>query len=119
MRVYADWEFYTAEYGGQMAEGDFRRLARQASAYLDRITFGRMSAEEWADEAANACCAVAEAMRYIEMGGDKAAETNDGISVTYVAGAAKSDGRRLREAAGLWLDNTGLLYRGVDGYAGV
>lgn len=119
MRVYAEWEFYVAEYRGLMAEADFCRLARQASAYLDRITFGRIGAEEWADVAANACCAVAEAMRCIEMGGDKAAETNDGISVTYAARAARSDGQRLREAAGLWLDDTGLLYRGVDSYAGV
>ena len=112
MQVYADWEFYTTEYGGVIAEADFVRLARLASAYLDRITLGQIGAEEWAEAAANACCAVAEAMHCIEMGGDKAAETNDGISVTYAARDTKSDGRRLREAAGLWLDDTGLLYRG-------
>lgn len=123
MQVYADWEFYTAEYGGVMGgvmkEADFRRLVRQASAYLDRITFGRIGAEEWRDVAANACCAVAEAMRYIEQGGDKTAESNDGVSVTYAARAARTDAQRLREAAGLWLDDTGLLYRGVGGYAGL
>lgn len=119
MQVYADWEFYTAEYGGVMKEAVFRRLARQASAYLDRITFGRIGADEWSEVAANACCAVVEAMRCIEQGGDKTAESNDGVSVTYAARAARTDAQRLREAAGLWLDDTGLLYRGVDGYAGL
>ena len=42
-------------------------------------------------------------------------ETNDGVSVTYVAGISnsKSEGRRLYEAAALFLGPTGLLYRGV------
>ena len=41
--------------------------------------------------------------------------TNDGVSVTYVAGISnsKSEGRRLYEAAALFLGPTGLLYRGV------
>ena len=63
---------------------------------------------------------MADAYLLQEHGGGVAAETNDGISVTYVAGAGvKSEGRRLYEAAALFLANTGLLYRGVDSYAGL
>ena len=45
-----------------------------------------------------------------------ASETNDGVSVTYVAGVsnAKTDDQRLQEAVVLYLAHTGLLYRGVD-----
>ena len=58
---------------------------------------------------------MADAYLLNEQGGGIASETNDGVSVTYVAGISnsKTEGRRLYEAAALFLGPTGLLYRGV------
>lgn len=113
-----DYEFYTETFRGQMAEEDFKRLAVYASAYLDELTMGRTAGTlpaETQEKVKMALCAVADAYRLNEQGGGVASETNDGISITYVAGVgnAKTDGRRLYEAAALFLGPTGLLYRGV------
>lgn len=113
-----DYKYYTETFHGKMTEADFERLSVYASAYLDELTFGKISAEldsDTKDKAKRAFCAVADAYRLNEQGGGIAAESNDGISVTYVAGVsnAKTDGRRLYEAAALFLSSTGLLYRGV------
>lgn len=117
--VYADFAYYSKEYGGTMPEADFKRLSRQASAFLDAVTFDRIASgqpEKVIEKVRGACCAVADAYLLNEQGGGVASETNDGISVTYVAGVsnAKTDNQRLREAASLYLAHTGLLYRGVD-----
>ena len=112
------YEFYYGIYCGRMSREDFDRLAIYASAYLDELNMGRTAGElpaETQEKAKMALCAVADAYRLNEQGGGVASETNDGISVTYVAGVSntKTDGRRLYEAAALFLGPTGLLYRGV------
>lgn len=117
--VYADFSYYAGNYGGTMPEADYRRLSRQASAFLDKVTFDRIAAgqpEAVMEKVRAACCAVADAYLLNEQGGGVASETNDGVSVTYVAGVsnAKTDDQRLQEAAVLYLAHTGLLYRGVD-----
>lgn len=117
--TYADYAYYSQEYGGTMPEADFKRLSRQASAFLDMVTFDRIASgqpEKVMEKVKAACCAVADAYLLNEQGGGVASETNDGVSVTYVAGVsnAKTDDQRLQEAAVLYLAHTGLLYRGVD-----
>lgn len=117
--AYADFTYYSQEYGGTMPEADFKRLSRQASAFLDTVTFDRIKStlpKAVMDKVRAACCAVADACLLNEQGGGVASETNDGVSVTYVAGVsnAKTESQRLHEAAALYLGHTGLLYRGVD-----
>lgn len=115
----ADYKFYTETYHGKMEQAEFYRMAVLSSAYLDELTMGRTSGTLTADveECAKlAFCAVADAYLLNEQGGGIASETNDGVSVTYVAGisnSTKTEGRRLYEAAALFLGPTGLLYRGV------
>ena len=114
-----DYTFYTEIFFFFLSQEDFERLSVYASAYLEELTMGRASGELTKDVAlkvSKALCAVADAYLLQEQGGGVASETNDGISVTYVSGVsnAKSDGRRLYEAAALFLGPTGLLYRGVD-----
>lgn len=116
--IYAEYEYYKGSYYGTMAVEDFMRLSRQASAYLDNVCFGRIA--DVTDEAImakvkDACCAVADVYLLNEQGGGVAAETNDGISVTYVNGTgSKTDDQRLRQAALMYLGHTGLMYRGVE-----
>lgn len=112
-----DYQFYKDAFRGKMSKEDFDRLAVYAAAYLEELTMGRILGElpeAVAEKAAKALCAVADAYLLQEQGGGVASETNDGVSVTYVAGSqALCGGRRLYEAAVLFLGPTGLLYRGV------
>ena len=99
-----------------MAEGDFKRLSRSASAYLDSVTLDRIPSvtdEKIMEKVKDACCAVADVLLLKEQRDGIAAETNDGVSVTY-ATEGKTDEERLYQAAVLYLGNTGLLYRGVE-----
>ena len=121
--VYADYDYYKETFQGSLPEEDFIRLSRQASAYLDAITFNRAenaAGGNFGGKIKDACCAVVDAYNLNENGGGIAAETNDGISVNYIAGVstAKTDDQRLYGAAALYLMNTGLMYRGC-GNAGL
>lgn len=116
--ITVDYTFYTSTYNGALSEAEFNRLVVKASVYLDRVTFGRLTEvtdPTMLEYAKMACCSTVDAMRANEEGG-VVSESNDGISVTYVEGSgpAKADGKRLREAVGLFLGGTDLLYRGVD-----
>ena len=108
--------YYKDTYCGEMAEGDFKRLSRQASAYLDSVTFDRIAAvtdEKIMERVREACCAVADVLLQKEQRDGIASETNDGISVTYTT-EGSTDEERLYQAVVLYLGNTGLLYRGVE-----
>lgn len=112
--VYADYDYYLNEYSGNaVAEADFTRLSRQASAYLDGLTCGKIRGT-WVDDSRvkDACCAVAEVMQKQEQGGEVASESNDGASVTYVTGSATPE-QRMYNIAVMYLSSTGLLYAGV------
>ena len=112
--IYADYDYYLNEYSGNaVAEADFTRLSRQASAYLDSLTYGKIRGP-WVDDSRvkDACCAVAEVMYKQEQGGEVASESNDGTSVTYVT-SGKTAQNRMYDAAVMYLSNTGLLYAGV------
>ena len=114
--IYADFSYYKDTYCGEMAEGDFKRLSRSASAYLDSITFDRIPSvteEKIKERVKEACCAGADVLLQKEQRDGIASETNDGISVTYTT-EGSTDEQRLYRAAVLYLSNTGLLYRGVE-----
>lgn len=112
--VYADFAYYRDAYHGTMAEADFLRLSRAASAYLDALTFGRAAAvtdERTRDKLRDACCAVTDCLRTEERGGEVVSASNDGYTETYAA-SGKSAAQRRYEVATLYLANTGLLYAG-------
>lgn len=112
--VYADYGYYLDTYDGNaVAEADFARLSRRASAYLDSLTGGKIRGVWTADERVkDACCAIADILHKQEQGGEVASESNDGASVTYVTGSATPE-QRMYNAAVMYLSNTGLLYAGV------
>ena len=116
--IYADFNYYKGTYCGEMTEKDYDRLSRQASAYLDFITFDRIknvTDESVMAKVKDACCAVADTLLLNEQGGGIASETNDGVSVAYVNGTgSKTDEQRLKQTALIYLGHTGLMYRGVD-----
>lgn len=114
--AYADYPYYATEYGGSaISESDFSRLSRQASAYLDTITYGNAEkAEDSGVQAklSDACCVIVELLHKQEQGGEVTSESNDGASVTYATDSITTQ-QRLYNAAVVYLSNTGLLYAGV------
>ena len=113
------YEFYTSAYKGSRTEAEFNRLSAFASAYIGEITLGRVpdDPDELEDEDAAlrvrlAFCAVVDTHGAQEASMGIASETNDGISVSYVADEALRR-RSLYNAAAVYLGSTGLLYRGV------
>ena len=110
--VYADYGYYQNTYRGSLPEGEFDRLARRASAYLDALTLGHIKGA-WGEDARvkNACCSVAEELSFQEAGGEVATANNDGYSESYAV-SGKSWDARLYDAAVVYLALTGLLYRG-------
>lgn len=113
--MYANYFFYTGTFYGALSEGDFNRLAVRATAEINRITFNRAATATGADlEAVKlAQCAVIDELYKIEMGGDIASESNDGVSRSYASGTARSKTQRIVEAARVYLDSTNLCFAGV------
>lgn len=114
-----DYGFYAGTYKGTRTEAEFDRLAVFASAYIEEITLGRVpdDPDELEDEDAAlrvrlAFCAVVDTHGAQEVSAGIASETNDGISVSYVADEALRR-RSLYNAAAVYLGATGLLFRGV------
>lgn len=123
--MYADYTYYTDVYCGDAVTSDaWPRLAVQASAYLDRLTLGRLAGrEDVPDTVRMAVCAVAEVLQRFAACTDASisgisSENTDGYSVTYETAAARAEARdkALREAADMYLPPYDpLRYRGTSG----
>lgn len=113
--TYVDYDYYRGAYfGDAVPEADFLRLSRQASAYLDQVTFGRIQGKWVTDSRVkDACCAVVELMRREEQGGEVASASNDGYSETYVT-SGRTAAQRMYAAAVQYLGMTGLMCRSVN-----
>lgn len=110
--VYADYIFYICVYGGaELEEWEFRCAIRDASAYLDLITFGRLKQcnSGMPNEVKMAACAVAEAIYRDGQHQGITSENVDGYAVTYTAGK-----RDLTEVVDRYiLPSSPLRYAGV------
>lgn len=114
--IYADYTYYCSLYGGSIiAEADFTRLSRIASAFIDTITYGRAAMATGIDSerVKDACCAVCEVIYQEDNGGEVASASNDGYSESYVT-SGKSIDRKKYDAAAVFLSSSGLLYSGVE-----
>lgn len=108
--AYADYSYYREQYYGErLDEKSFPRYAGAASAYLDRSpSTGKGESES--DSVMLACCAVADEMASCCVG-RVSSEMVGNWSRAYRLDDS-SAGKRLYTAASLYLDGTGLLYRG-------
>jgi len=116
---YADYTYYTTEYlGTAIAEADFARLARIASAQIDRLTFGRAATDTDNTTAIkNAMCAVAEEIQTVEQSDSSeyiTSESQGQYSVSYDPSSidSRSTTQRYEDAAKLYLESTGLMFGG-------
>lgn len=110
-----DYDYYLLHFNGTISEADFYRLVGRAYAYLDQVTFGRLSRAVpalYVNKVKDAVCALAEELQHQEQG-ELASASNDGYSETYVT-SGKSPDRKLYDVATMYLGNTGLLSRSVS-----
>ena len=124
MAAYAIWEDYNDKYllGRKplIAETDFPYWARQASSYIDSITFDRLSHEDVLEKynlsVILAVCEIAERLftppELSEYKGLKSVAIT-GHSVTLDEGGQAAVGIDVRAIASRHLASTGLLYRGL------
>ena len=119
--AYADFTYYSTSFlGTAIAEADFPRLALEASAVIDRITFGRAATDtENTTAIKNAMCAVAEELLNQRNAGGAdgiASESQGQYSVSYLANSSRSKTNleKLSNAARLWLDGTFLMFAGFN-----
>lgn len=125
--AYADYAFYITKYlhkpSGAIAEAEFDFFASTASAKLDYMTAGRITAElAEKEEVKTCCCAIAEVLCRQHSATDNASAapvaswSNDGESGSYdMAHSAATDevvDRKVSQLIRTYLWRFGLLYRG-------
>lgn len=113
--AYVDYNYYRGVYfGDAVPVADFYGLSRQASAYLDQVTFGRIRGGwEQDSRVKDACCAIVNILYRQEQGGEVASASNDGYSETYVT-SGRTTAQRMYAAAEQYLSMTGLMCRSVN-----
>lgn len=125
MILYADYEFYTTTYKGNLPKEEFEKSIMKASAYVRRITFGRADDNMELEEVKLTTCAVCELLANDEKVRNKhsgravTSENTDGYSVSYESGGNGETAddllcKKMHNTAALFLDPTGLLYMGVE-----
>lgn len=125
MNLYADYEYYTSTYKGNLPKEEFEKSIMKASAYVRRIAFGRADDNTEMDEVKIATCAVCELLvndekaRSKHLGRAVTSENTDGYSVSYESGGNGETAddllaRKIFDTLELYLMPTGLLYMGVE-----
>lgn len=120
--AYATFTYYKEEYCGVKItkDAEFNRYVRKASAFIDQATYGRLTSMNSADipeEVEEATCALVDKMHDLETsaGSTLASESNDGYSVSFRdTGDDQKQRREFYATIRMYLDNTGLLYRGIS-----
>lgn len=129
--MYASWEYYCSEWqsGVVTEEETFNQMCVRACDYIDHITMMRAAAyyAVTPDPVSKATCAVVDALAKVRQAsrliGDArlvVSEKNDGFSQTYaeaqdpdsITGSVAFEAQKYK-AAKMYLEYTGLLYRGV------
>lgn len=124
--IYADYSYYKDDFqGNRIAEADWPACAREASAYIDCITYGRLKGhpERITDDVKMAVCGVAEAIySQISITSSHApgisSESVGGQSVSYLSPADEQEAKAkdMRDAVNLYLPpGNPLRYAGVSG----
>lgn len=114
--AYADYDYYVEVYhGSAVSAEDFPRLAAEAAACLDRVTFDRAAAHADDERLKMCCCALCDTInRTADTGGlVKQSESVGGWSYTLNSGAAEATAAGMMyECCRRWLP-AAWLYRGV------
>lgn len=112
--IFANYPYYRDVYGGSLDKQTFKNAAVKASAYIDRLTFGRASEHADDERVKRCCCELCDTLSAIsESGGQvKQSESVGSWSVTYANSENTSELNYVRAACRVWLPAE-WLYRGV------
>lgn len=117
----ADYTYYSATFKGNMSEDDFNRHVLIASAYLNKITFGRIEANinDLSEEIKHLACLCADEVKSLSDskvdGRTVSSISNDGYSVSFADGNATENSEmysKLYYLARIYLPSE-YLYMGV------
>lgn len=125
--MYATFDYYQSAYLGTLIlEADWPRYERDASLYIDRLTYERLVVDplKVTDRVKGAVCAIAEALNQQNSAESKSGESkgvksfnNDGYSESYgsITTIRKSYEKLKMDAADLWIPRSDpLRYAGCD-----
>lgn len=122
--MYVEYSYYTGTYcGSAISEEEWPAVEREAAAYIDQLTFGRLKrGEPVTDEVRMAVCAVADVAQRYSLASQgysagKASENVDGYSVSYLDPAKMESQEKtdmLRQADIYLPRNNPLRYAGVE-----
>lgn len=107
--MFADNEFYTSIYHGDLSGKELERNLRRANAYMSTLILRVPTVIP--DEVKFAVCEIADIFGADEKHSGILSENNDGYSVTYDSN--RSAELKAYDTAVLYLANTGLLNRGI------
>ena len=123
--AYVDYAFYSTTYGGNaIASEDFVSLALSSTAHINRVTFGRAAQvvddnndDDKIEQIKLATCAVAEELLKQRNNNGMDGITSERVgsySVTFgdKSSALMSNEEKILLAARLYLENSGLMFRG-------
>lgn len=113
--MYVDYEFYSTNFGGKVAENEFTKLEIQASTLIDYYTFNRI--KEVNDKIKYAVCELIDYLKELERNGGKeiSQESIGSQSVSYATGENQLTAEQKKfNIVKKYLGHSGLLYRGVD-----
>lgn len=116
LEVFADYEFYKS-IGGSLSEEEFSKVAAKASAYIDKVTFGRASEHADDERVKRCCCDLCDTLSAVSAatsgGLVKQSESVGSWNVTYANSEnTTSEINYARAACRVWLPAE-WLYRGV------
>ncbi len=99
-----------SQEGSEIPEKSFQFFLAKAENFLNGLTMGRISRICETEEVKRCACEIAEIYYKGSQRLGISSENNDGYSVSYDAVACD---KAAAELAILYLENTGLLYRGI------
>lgn len=111
MTAFVNYPYYRDVYGGTLDKQTFRNISLKASAYIDKLTFGRASANADDERVKRCCCELSDTLSEIS-GGVKQSESVGSWSVSYAVSGNTSEINYARAACRVWLP-ADWLYRGV------
>lgn len=111
MIIFANYTYYRDTFGGELDKQMFKKLSAKASAYIDKITFGRASEHADDERVKRCCCELCDSLSAIS-DGVKQSESVGSWSVTYANSENTSELNYARAACRVWLP-ADWLYRGV------
>lgn len=114
--MYADYSYYSNQFGGKMSNDDYAVYGKRATDYISAVTFHRVTAEVLSSDIGEAvkrcCCAIAEKLLIAGETGSKTAEKVGSYSVSYHYDTPEQREKELYKTALIYLGDSGLMYRG-------